>query len=127
MGLRENPGAVEGMFGFSCVGMPEEEYAARVVGRFLESALEAPGEGCMVVDYEDLNEQRIRELALLFAIGLPESGKSLENVFRYYSKDPHRSAKFEDDRPRKRREATPAIRDAAQRWAMAAYSGLRAG
>ena len=129
MDFKNRPERADEMFGFPgapVAGMTGEEYAARVVGRLLESVLEAPAPLCQVVDYEDLNERRIRQIGALFGLELPETERKLELVLGHYAKDPAARRMFEDDRVRKQQMATPSIRRAAQQWAMPAYINLRA-
>jgi hypothetical protein len=105
--------------------MPDEEYCARAMGQLLGSALEAVDEKCKVIDYEDLNRQRICEIASFFGLALPEGGKELDHILSYHAKDPERRRPFQSDSARKRRLASGALHQAAQRWAMPAYAALR--
>ncbi len=129
MDLKNSPERAEEVFGFDgapVAEMTREEYAARVVGELLRSAMAGPAALCQLVDYEDLNERRIREIAAFFGLQLPEAEKKLEFVLGHYAKDPAARRPFEDDRARKQQQVTPAIRRAAQRWVMPAYIDLRA-
>lgn len=125
---KEMPESAGRLFGFKepVAAMPVEEYAARVVGALMNAALASPVEGTMLVDYEDLNERRMREIASFFGLELPLGSERLEPVFGYYAKDPAQRQKFEDDRARKRDSVTPELRAASRRWAMPAYNDLRA-
>lgn len=105
--------------------MPTEEYCARAMGQLLKSALDAVDEHCKVIDYEDLNRQRICDIASFFGLALPGDEKGLDQVFSYYAKDPERSRPFHSDSARKRRQASRELHQAAQRWAMPAYAALR--
>jgi len=105
--------------------MSGEEYCARALGRLLGSALDTVDENCKVIDYEDLNRKRIGDIASFFGLELPGENESLDRVLAYYAKDPESRRPFQDDCRRKRRLATPAVHEAAQQWAMPAYSELR--
>jgi len=105
--------------------MPGEEYCARAMGQLLASALDAVDENCKVIDYEDLNRQRICDIASFFGLALPEDGKALDQIFSYHAKDPERRRPFQNDSARKRRLASGALHQAAQKWAMPAYAALR--
>ncbi len=106
--------------------MPDEEYCARLLGRHMAAAIESIDDRCKVIDYEDLNPKRIREIAAFFGLELPAAEGSLDGVFRTYSKDPANVLPFRDDRAAKRRLASRAAGAAAHRWAMPAYIELRA-
>jgi len=112
------------VFGWPGDGMSDEEYCGRGLAQFLQAALDAVDERCKVVDYEDLNPARMREIASFLRIELPESPAAIEDIFTVYSKDPTRSRQFQSDRPRKQKEITPAIREAARRC-LPLYTELR--
>jgi hypothetical protein len=105
--------------------MAKEDYCARAMGQLLASALEAVDEHCKVIDYEDLNRQRICEITSFFGLALPEDGKGLDHVFSYYAKDPEGRRPFQHDSARKRRLASRVLHQSAQRWAVPAYAELR--
>ena len=93
--------------------MSDEEYCARLLGRHLDAALDAVDDRCRVIDYEDLNPRRVRDIADFF--GLELSG-DFSKLFRSYSKDPAGSMPFCDDRAQKRRLASPTAWSMAQQW-----------
>jgi hypothetical protein len=109
--------------------MIEEEFCGRVLGSFCRSALEAIGNGssgnCMVIDYLDLNPDRMRQVAAFFGVHLPGDGKCIDAVFESYAKDPKKKVRFRDDRELKQQLATVMIRSAANLWAMDSYTELR--
>lgn len=105
--------------------MTDEEYCARIVGGLCASALEAIGGRCMVVDYLDLNPEKMREIARFFSIELPDDGSSVDQVFGSYAKDPGKTIQFIDDRERKQKLASVLARSAANQWAMDTYSDLK--
>jgi hypothetical protein len=117
LAFTESPETVE--------AMGPEEYCARVLGKLLASALEAVDENCKVIDYEDLNRQRIRDVANFFGLALPDDGEAFDHVLSHYAKDPERRLSFQNDSARKRRMASAAMHEAAKRWAMPAYHALR--
>ena len=102
--------------------MSDEEYCARLLGRHLEAALDAVDDRCRVIDYEDLNHRRIRDIAAFFGLELSGDHRKL---FQTYSKDPAGSMPFCDDRTQKRRLASQIARSMAQQWAMRPYIDLR--
>ena len=55
--------------------MALEEYCARVLGKLLQSALDAVDENCKVIDYEDLNRKRMGEVAGFFGLAPPPEGE----------------------------------------------------
>jgi hypothetical protein len=106
--------------------MTDEEYSARVLGRYFQSAIEAFDEKkCLVVDYQDLRPGRIREIAGFLGLELPPAPEPVDDVFRVYSKDPSRSLSFHDDRLTKQRKTSASVRTAAYRFAMPLYNELR--
>jgi hypothetical protein len=115
------------MFGFEepTDSMADETYCALALRQLIAAALEAVGEGCKVIDYEDLNRKRIRSVADFFGLELTKSKAELDRVLLTYAKDPAGRIAFQSDRTRKRRQATSAVHEAAQRWVMPVYSELR--
>jgi len=129
MSFKGRPEQAREMFGWadsrSPADMTDEEYGARVLGTFCSSAMEAFDEKCMVVDYGELTPDRMRDIAAFLGIELPADGKSLDQVFGPYAKDPKKRVRFKDDRELKQRRASVLIRSAASHWAMEPYSELR--
>jgi hypothetical protein len=134
MSFKERPEYATQVFGWSNLPRPaaemiEEEFCARVLGSFCASALQAvadkSGGPCMVVDYVDLNPDRMREIAAFFGIQLRDEGKAVDEVFQSYAKDPQKKIRYRDDRDMKQRLATVLIRSAANQWAMESYTELR--
>jgi hypothetical protein len=110
---------------FPFSGMSDEEYCGRLLGRHLAAALEATDERCKVVDYEDLNRARMREIASFFGLELPLEPENLAKTFGVYSKDPTGTLGFQNDRALKRCLASRPAVAAAREWAMPAYIELR--
>ena len=103
----------------------DAEFCARVLGQHLKAALESVDTNCKVIDYEDLNPKRLRDIAEFFGLELPPDKKRHETVLSVYSKDSTKVVPFKDDRLRKQMLASTEVRSAAYRWAMPAYSELR--
>ena len=127
---RTDPAAARVSFGIkdlpdSLVEMSDAEFCARVLGQHLNAALASVDGNCKVIDYEDLNPKRIRNIAEFFGLELPADKKDQQRIFSVYSKDPTNAVPFKDDRLRKQRLASSEARTAAYRWAMPAYSELR--
>jgi hypothetical protein len=125
MTLKQQPELSTRVLGWSGAGMTDEDFYARGLGLILEAALGALDDGCKVVDYGDLNAARMREIAGFLGVELPPDPGQVDRVFRVYSKDPSGRMQFHDDRPAKQKSITAAIRNAAQTWAMPAYSEIR--
>ncbi|HWB97017.1 MAG TPA: hypothetical protein VG672_09955 [Bryobacteraceae bacterium] len=128
--VKSNPRLAREIFGWeasSCAPeeMSDEDYCGRILGQYLTSALAAVDETCKVIDYEDLNTRRIRDIAEFFQVQLPPDRQKVDGMFGRYSKDPSGQMQFRDDRALKRKLATPAVIRATQQWAMPAYSELR--
>ncbi|HZZ91161.1 MAG TPA: hypothetical protein VFE23_01290 [Usitatibacter sp.] len=104
--------------------MPHEEFIARVLGRMLEAA----GEGCareggVLLHYEELPEALWTWAAPLFGVrDDPAIRAALGHAARWNAKNPQ--LEFESDSGRKQREASPALREAIERWAHPAYHRL---
>ena len=79
----------------------------------------------MVVDYLDLNPDKMRQIAAFFGIPIDGESRNVESVFAQYSKDPSRTEPFLEDRHRKQELATILIKSAAHQWAMDPYTALR--
>jgi len=128
MKFMHSPGLAAMMTGQApetAASMTREEYCARVLGRFCESAIGNLDGRCLVVDYEELNSEKIAQIALLFGLGRPKDIGGVEQVFAVYSKDPLAKMSFHGDTDEKRRMATPAMREAAARWVAPHYARLR--
>ncbi len=105
--------------------MSDEDWFARILGRYFDVALSHRGENVKIIDYVQITRRTIGEIATLFSIKHGVDERCLDAVFDSYSKDPTRTAPFGGDREEKRQAATPAIVAAATRWAMPAYEQLR--
>jgi hypothetical protein len=131
LSYKNKPGEPEAVYGWTDPPQPfaemsNEEYSAGLLGRHLEAAREAVDDRCKVIDYEDLNPKKMREIAAFFGLELPPESAELGKVFEVYSKDPEKALVYRDDRAQKRRALSREARDAAQRWAMPHYIELRA-
>ena len=127
---KNRPGEPESLYGWTDPPQPfaemsNEEYCARMLGRHLEAAREAVDARCKVVDYEDLNPKKMREIAAFFGLELPAESGELGKVFEVYSKDPLKAIPFRDDRAAKRRALSRDARAAAPKWATHHYIELR--
>lgn len=106
--------------------MTVEEYCARGIGRFLESAREVIDGTCKVIDYRNIGAY-IHEVADFFHIKMPApESASFRQAFLAYSKDPEREWTFESDRNRNTSEATEPVLQAVQEWAQRPYESLKA-
>jgi hypothetical protein len=128
---KNQPGEPEQFYGWSDPPCPfeemsNEEYCGQLLGRHLAAALDALDERCQVVDYEDLNPQRICEIANFFGLQVPAKAEDFREIFHVYSKDPAKALSYRDDRERKRRLISAQVRAAARKWAMPSYNELRA-
>ena len=103
--------------------MSGEEYAARVVGGYLDAAAAMPQDRTKVVDYRDLDAVEMREIGEYFGLEIP--AEKIERVLRVDAKDPDGVRPFQSDTASKQARATPKIRDAAFHWADAGYRSLK--
>ena len=107
-------------------GMGDEEYGARVLGRYLETAALA-GDDLWVIDYEDIDPRTLRAVAERFGREIPSAPQVLAAVFERHAKDPAGLRRFHDDREAKRRRATPQAIAAVDAFAAPAYRALLDG
>jgi hypothetical protein len=132
MVLKQAPDRVRELFGWPdpparIAAMSDEEFGARVLAQFMQSALEAiDGGGCMILDHENLTPSHLREVAAFFSLKLPAADAPLLAALHSHIKDSAGRRKYQDDREIKRKSAPRPLREAAQTWAMPPYFDLRA-
>jgi hypothetical protein len=118
------PGTAQ-FFGLDPTAAPESErveFAARALGAMLEAAATDPA-GRLSIDYTDLPDAVWQLVVPHF--GLEADSAAIERMVgesQFYSKDSSPRV-FDGDAP-ERRPMTPAIRDAAQRFAEPGYRAL---
>ena len=125
---------IPGVTGLDLPGLPLseigaislEEYTARVLGAICESASRSlPGELGKPIHYRQLPEAVWQVLPEHF--GCPftaEDAKRMRDVARLNVKDPEQ--RFSDDSESKQREASPYVRELAERWIEPHYRKLEA-
>ena len=107
--------------------MSDEEYGARLIGHYLDTALATSGDNFWIIDYDDIDQPTLGMVADRFGLKLPRSAHRLKAVFEHHAKDPEGTRRFRDDRLAKRRLATAPARRAVEQWATPAYRSLLAG
>src|SRR5258708_35328114 len=86
--------------------MSIEEYCAFGLGRFLESADLQLDDNCCLIDYSQLNIPNLRRIGRLFDTVMPDpDSPEFRQAYYTYSTDPSGMRMFDDDQPRKQREA----------------------
>lgn len=102
-----------------------EEFCARALGRFYDAAAEGAGAGGMLVAYEELSAAKLEEVVRFFGV-TPTAAESarVEATAGLYAKDAAHARRFEPDGEEKRAAASPAVREAAERWAAGPYRRL---
>jgi hypothetical protein len=103
-----------------------EDFAGRVIGRYLDAAIGEIGSKVRVIDYDHVNPSSIFEIAEFFRLDPPSDPAPLVEVFKQYSKDYTGKKLFFCDRAEKLGMAGPRIMSAASRWASFQYGKLRA-
>jgi hypothetical protein len=104
-----------------------EDYSARGLGSFFDSAIRAVDDNCKIIDYSNIDSTNLQKIAAFFNINIAESTSArFQHVLTAYSKDPDGLRQFEDDQDRKQRQATEAIKESVRRWARRPYELLRA-
>lgn len=105
--------------------MGREEHCARVVGRCCAAAAGALDKRAMLVNYSELDAERLTEIADFFGVEPTKAEREeIRRVSGLYSKDPSFGRAFSADSDSKRAEATEAVREAAARWAAEPYEML---
>ncbi len=103
--------------------MSGEEYAARVLGRYCELAVQGLDELGMLVNYTQLPEAVGKALSRHFKTPFsPEDLARMEAVAMRDAKRPRR--KFAPDSESKRQDATDSVREAVDRWVWPHYLEL---
>ncbi len=130
VGWRKQSAAAANAFGWTerdVERMTIEEYCARGIGQFCEIARDQVDQHCKVIDYENLTLENILAIAEFFGLEtlLPDDASVLQQVLSADAKDPLRQRAFENDSPRKRKEAGDAVQQAADRWARKPYELLK--
>ena len=123
------PGALDpALFGLdwdAIARIPPEEYCARVLASMYRAALEHRDDRALYVDYGELPEAVFERI--LDAFGL-DCGRaelaSMRELAELDAKNPQ--LPFSPDNEEKEREASPALRDAADRWVRPVYEELLA-
>ena len=123
------PGAIDpALFGLdpdAVAEMPPEEYCARVLAAIYRSALEHRDGGALFVEYGDLPGAVFDRVIGAFGLDPSEEGLvRMQEVAALNAKNPH--LLFAPDGEAKEREASPALREAAERWVHPLYEELRA-
>jgi hypothetical protein len=78
--------------------------------------------GCTVIDYRHLDVAAVKTVAECFGLCVAgEETKAMQDVVHRYSKDATRKQRFRDDTKRKQRQASLAVRRAAEEWANEHY------
>ena len=105
--------------------MPDEEFAARVIGSFFAAAEEAIDARVMVADYAQLTQPHMLvRIGKWFGIRIDPEGERMRAVLGSYAKDPQQKQPFRDDRLKKQWMATVLLRSAAEVWAVPGYRAV---
>jgi hypothetical protein len=123
------PGALDPrLFGLdleSIAQMPPEEYCARVLAAICRSALEHRDDQALFLDYRELPGAVFDRILDAFGLECDEPERAeMAKAAGFDAKNPHLF--FSDDREAKEREASPALREAADRWVRPLYEELLA-
>jgi hypothetical protein len=129
MSRKSMPSFCRGLFGWAGADLEEmtnEEYCARVIGELCRAATMALDSSCIVVEYKDIDADKLCQLVSDFGIQLT----SLERDAIWmstdaYSKDIVPSRPFQSVRNQKQFTASDQMREATERWATPFYDQLR--
>jgi hypothetical protein len=101
------------------------EYCARAIGGFCEAILREYDDRCLVVDYENIDAERLARIGAGLALEMPAAGDSrVHGVLHSYSKDPGGKRPFRRSQD-EAGSSDPRIEEAARRWVMEPYLRLR--
>ena len=122
------PGALDPhLFGLepdAVARMPPEEYCARVLAAIYRAALEHRDGASHFVDYAELPEAVTSRILGAFELECDDAARArMHEVTAFDSKNPH--VFFTADDRTKEHDASPALRDAADRWVRPLYEELR--
>jgi hypothetical protein len=123
------PGALDPrLFGLdqeAVTRMPPEEYCARVLASIYRAALEHRDEGALFVDYGELPGAVFERILGAFGLDPDEAERTrMLELAGLDAKNPN--LLYSPDSEAKEREATPALREAADRWVRPLYEELLA-
>jgi hypothetical protein len=105
--------------------MPREEYLARALGRFCDSALRHHANGGMLLNYRQLPDIVWSVLLHYFGTAYaPTAIERLREVPKWDAKNP--GVAFADDAAAKRCEASAQVLQTAERWVIPFYERLEA-
>jgi hypothetical protein len=128
MALKNCPVEASILFGWEMAevrAMSPAEYGARAIGALCQAALAGLGGSCQVVDYRQIDTPALCRLSeWLNGTLTADDRHRVAEIAQVYSKDPRRRRRRVDDRDAKQRAATPAMREAVDRWARAPYELL---
>jgi hypothetical protein len=127
LGAHMVPGALDPrLFGLdwdSIARMQPEEYCARVLGEIYRAGLEHRDERSLFVEYSELPDAFFDRILDAFGLECDEAERAqMRSVLSFDAKNP--SLPFAEDREARMREASPALREAADRWVLPHYEAL---
>jgi hypothetical protein len=106
------------------VRLDNEERCARGLGRFYAAGAELAASGAFLLDYADMSiDALIAAVKFLSGTLNQNEADRISQVAKLYSKDSQRRRQFDPEASRV--QATPRMREAADRWALAAYQRLK--
>jgi hypothetical protein len=123
------PGAIDPrLFGLepeTITHMPPEEYCARVLAAICGAGVEHRDERGLFVDYRDLPDAFFTRILEHFGLDCTAAERAkMADATHFHAKNPHLF--FADDRDAKLASASPALREAAERWVRPVYEELLA-
>jgi hypothetical protein len=127
--FRRNPSMASRVFGWSedsVKEMSKEQFCARTIGIFLQSAADNLSSHCRVVDYQDIKSTGILDVARFFGLDVNRLNRgTLDQTLATYSKDATGTRPFGDDQKLKQCFVTPRIREECGRWSDNIYATLK--
>jgi hypothetical protein len=129
MAFYGSPDKLKRFFGWEFLDAPtvsREDYCARLLGHLCTSMLRTDLTKCRVIDYDQLNPERLIAIRGFFGLQTTcEDEALITSICATYSKDPMRSTPHVDDRAEKQRRASFMLREAVRTHALSSYLQIR--
>jgi len=126
--LKSTPRISESVTGFSAEEieqMSSEEYCARVLASFCQTALEMADQSTLMLNYSQLSEAGWTSLLDFFQVNISSNEKdSMLKLSQLYSKDPTNTRVFVNDSEEKQKQSSKEVREMAAKWLVELYKNL---
>ncbi len=126
--LKSTPRISESITGFCAEEieqMSSEEYCARVLASFCQTALQMADRNALMLNYKQLPEAAWSSLLDFFQLSLSSNEKDcMRDRSQLYSKDQTNKRVFINDSDAKQKQSSEAVREMATKWLVELYESL---